>query len=145
MQPAAQQGGLGFITPQFQLEQTHDFIIVSIKLPTLRSTDEGEFYVLGTEFKFHLKPYFLRLTFRQELVEDGRERAEHDLATGMLKVWLPKATAGEHFEGLDMLTELLRRPTTKAAASIRARSGGPLIEVVGSSSAADAGGDAEEV
>jgi protein SHQ1 len=136
---SAQQGGLGFITPHFQLEQTQEFVIVAIRLPSLRSTDEGEFYVLDKEFKFHLKPYFLRLTFRQQLVEDGRERAEHDIVSGTLRVWLPKANAGEHFEGLDMLTELLRRPTAKAASS----RGGPLIEVVGSSSN-DAGIDGAE-
>ena len=129
-------GGIGFITPHFELSQDNDFVIVAIRLPSLRSSKEGEFYVLGKEFKFYLKPYFLRLTFRHELVEDGRERAEHDMGTGILRVWLPKAVAGEHFGGLDMLTELLRRPEPQ-----RAR--GPLIEVVGSFSDAAAAEDGE--
>ena len=119
------------ITPHFELSQTEEFVLVRIKLPYLKA-DEGEFYIDGCEFKFHLKPYFLRLTFRQPLVEDDRERAEHDIDSGVLTVWLPKATAGQHFEGLDMLTELLRKPARPAR--------GPLIEVIGSSEAAGSDG-----
>jgi len=64
----------------------------------------------------------------------------------VLTVWLPKATPGEHFEGLGMLTELLRKPTTKAQAQA-AR--GPLIEVLsstdaGGGSAADGDGDGDD-
>ena len=103
----------GFLTPHFTLSQDDAFVHVRIRVPHLRASTEGEFYVLDREFKFFLRPYFLRLTFQQSLVEDGRERAEHDLSSGMLTVWLPKATHGERFEGLDMLTELLRRPTPK--------------------------------
>ena len=119
----------GFLTPHFTLTQDDSFVQVRIRLPHLRASTEGEFYVLDKEFKFFLKPYFLRLTFQQSLIEDGRERAEQDLSSGVLTVWLPKATHGEHFEGLDMLTELLRRPTPKART---------LIEVVSSTEAVDA-------
>ncbi len=118
----------GFLTPSFELSQDADFVIVRIRLPHLKA-DEGEFYVLDREFKFHLRPYFLRLTFRHSLVEDGRERAEHDLDSGVLTVWLPKATPGEHFEGLHLLTELLRKPSATPTR--------PLIEVVSSSAATD--------
>ena len=104
---------------------------VRIRLPHLRVSSEGEFYVLGNEFKFFLRPYFLRLTFKQQLVEDGRERAEHDINGGMLTIWLPKATHGERFEGLDMLTELLRRPAPKPQ--------NPLIEVLGSTTSGEDG------
>ena len=113
-------------TPHFELSQDSDFVRVHISVPHLR-VDEGEFYIIDREFKFHLSPYFLRLTFRHDLVEDGRERAVHDIDTGVLTVWLPKATPGEHFEGLGMLTELLRRPSAAAVA----KRGAPLIEVVG--------------
>ena len=101
------------ITPHFELTQDADFVIVRIRLPHLKA-DEGEFYVIGCEFKFHLRPYFLRLTFRYPLVEDGRERAVNDISSGVLTVWLPKETPGLHFEGLDMLAELLRRPSAHA-------------------------------
>ena len=123
------------LTPSFELSQNADFVLVRIRLPHLKA-DEGEFYVLDREFKFHLRPYFLRLTFRHCLVEDGRERAEHDLDSGVLTVWLPKATPGEHFEGLHLLTELLRKPSAAPAR--------PLIEVVSSSDHADATTDGME-
>ena len=64
-----------------------------IRIAHLRA-DEGEFYVDGHEFKFYLRPYFLRLTFKQSLVEDGREEAKHDASDGMLTCRLPKATPG---------------------------------------------------
>ena len=121
------------LTPLFELSQDDDFVMVRIRIPHLRA-DEGEFYIEGCSFKFYLKPYFLRLTFEQPLVEDGRERAEHDMSRGTLGVWLPKANAGEHFENLSMLTELLRKPAREPA-------GRPRIEVVGSEPAE--GGDAE--
>ena len=119
------------ITPRFSLTQEADFVLLAIRLPNIRA-DEGEFYIDGHEVKFHLHPYFLRLTFRRALVEDGRERAEHDVGSGVLTVWLPKATPGEHFDDLQMVTELLRPPAPKK---------GPLIEVVGGD---DGGGDDDD-
>jgi protein SHQ1 len=114
----------GFLTPHFSLSQDSDFVRVCIRLPHLRATSEGEFYIDDCQFKFFLKPYFLRLTFWQSLTEDGRERAQHDIDSGILTVWLPKAVPGQQFQGLDMLTELLRKPEPKPR--------GPLIEVLGS-------------
>ena len=111
------------ITPHFELTQDTDFVVVRIRLPHLK-VDAGELCVIGCEFKFHLRPYFLRLTFRHPLVEDGRERAVNDISSGVLTVWLPKETPGLHFEGLDMLTELLRRPSARAR---------PLIQVMDTS------------
>ena len=50
------------ITPRFSLTQDADFVLLAIRLPNIRA-DEGEFYIDGHEVKFHLHPYFLRLTF----------------------------------------------------------------------------------
>ena len=112
------------LTPHFELSQDDEFVYVRIRLPHLRA-EEGEFYVLDNEFKFFLKPYFLRLTFRNRLVEDGREHCEHDLSSGILTIRLPKETTGQTFDDLNMLSELLRKPDRTAARR-------PLIEVVGS-------------
>ena len=67
------------ITPHFEVSQDADFVEIRIRVPHLRMED-GEFYVQEHEFKFHLRPYFLRLTFRQLLTEDGRETASYDAA-----------------------------------------------------------------
>ena len=41
-----------------------------------------DWYLDAHQFKFFVKPYFLRLTFEKELVEDGRESAHYDLESG---------------------------------------------------------------
>eukprot|EP00908_Phaeocystis_cordata_P003797 Transcript_14178.p1 GENE.Transcript_14178~~Transcript_14178.p1 ORF type:complete len:359 (+),score=139.52 Transcript_14178:46-1077(+) len=125
------------ITPHFEVSQDADFVEIRIRVPHLRMED-GEFYVQEHEFKFHLRPYFLRLTFRQLLTEDGRETASYDAAAGVLTVRIPKATPGEHFDDLGMLSELLRKPERAAA-----RRGGPMIEVLSSTDNAD-GEEGEE-
>lgn len=66
----------------------------------------------------------------RRLVEDGRERAVHDASSGILTVWLPKETSGEHFDDLHMVSELLRVPSRQAVRR-------PLIEVVSSLENAD--------
>jgi protein SHQ1 len=109
---------------------------VHIIMPHLRAED-GEFYVEGNEFKFHLRPYFLRLTFRQRLVEDGREGASYDAGSGVLSIRLPKEVPGEPFTGLSMLSELLRKP------SVGPGSARPMIEVLSSSQASDDGAGEE--
>ena len=102
------------ITPHFEVSQDADFVTIRIRVPHAHMED-GEFYVQDHEFKFHLRPYFLRLTFRQLLAEDGREAATYDAAAGILPVRVPKATPGEHFDDLGMLSELLRKPDRSAA------------------------------
>lgn len=47
------------ITPRFTLDQDDEFVIVRIVLPHAK-LDEGEFFIEGCQFKFHLQPYFLR-------------------------------------------------------------------------------------
>lgn len=47
----------------------------------------------------------------EEVVEDGRERAQFDRDAGVLTVYLPKLHKGQFFSGLDMVTTLLaKRP-----------------------------------
>ena len=127
------------ITPHFEVSQDADFVTIRIRVPHVHMED-GEFYVQDHEFKFHLRPYFLRLTFRQLLTEDGREAATYDAAAGVLSVRVPKATPGEHFDDLGMLSELLRKPDRSAPKR------GPLIEVMSSTTAegAEGAGDACE-
>lgn len=75
-----------------------------------------------------------RLTFRQPLVEDGREQALYDWESRVLTVHLPKAEPGRHFEGLQMLAELLAPPSNARLP--------PKIEVL-SSTPAHPPGDVE--
>eukprot|EP00039_Didymoeca_costata_P032711 m.38991 g.38991 ORF g.38991 m.38991 type:complete len:452 (-) comp9501_c0_seq2:113-1468(-) len=100
------------ITPAFHVRQNNEFIIVEIKAPYVRSP-EVDFYVLDNEFKFSVHPYFLRLRFDSSLIEDGRERCQHDIDEGKFIVYLPKLNMGEEFKDLDLLNVLLSRKREK--------------------------------
>jgi len=94
------------LTPQFELNQFDDYLLITIKAPYIK-TNDVELYIENNEFKFYVKPYFLRLYFPGEVIEDGREKAEYDVSTGIFKIHVPKKTCGEFFPNLDMLTTLL--------------------------------------
>ncbi|TNN45591.1 Protein SHQ1 [Liparis tanakae] len=125
------------ITPAFDLSQDPEFLILSIRVPYTR-TSEFDLHVDGEDFKFFAKPYFLRLSLPGRIVEDGRETAKFDIDKGLVTLRVPKETAGEHFEGLQMLTSLL--------APKGSRSARPLIEDLsaGSGEAARGGDDDED-
>ncbi|XP_041812476.1 protein SHQ1 homolog [Chelmon rostratus] len=107
------------ITPAFDLSQDPQYLILNIRVPYTR-TSEFDLYIDGTDFKFYAKPYFLRLSLPGRIVEDGREKAKFDIDKGLFNLRVPKETAGEHFEGLQMLTSLL--------APKGSRSAKPLVE-----------------
>ncbi|XP_064824962.1 protein SHQ1 homolog [Oncorhynchus masou masou] len=113
------------ITPAFELSQDPTFLILTIRVPYTR-TSEFDLYIDGDDFKFYAKPYFLRLTLPGKIVEDGREKATFDIDKGLFTLHVPKETAGEHFEGLQMLTSLL--------APKGSRSAKPLVEDMGACS-----------
>jgi protein SHQ1 len=55
-----------------------------------------------------LKPYFLKLTFSQSLLEEGgNNKATYDVDKNELVCTVTKLNPGEHFEDLDMITKLL--------------------------------------
>ncbi|XP_039653435.1 protein SHQ1 homolog isoform X1 [Perca fluviatilis] len=127
------------ITPAFDLSQDAEYLILSIRVPYTR-TSEFDLYIDGSDFKFYAKPYFLRLSLPGRIVEDGREKAKFDIDKGLVTLWVPKETAGEHFEGLQMLTSLL--------APKGSRSAKPLIEDLSTgllqSGCSEAAGDDED-
>uniref|UniRef100_A0A672NVG9 Protein SHQ1 homolog n=1 Tax=Sinocyclocheilus grahami TaxID=75366 RepID=A0A672NVG9_SINGR len=102
------------ITPAFELSQDADFLTVVIRVPYTR-TSEFDIYIQGEDFKFYAKPYFLRLTLPGRIVEDGWEKASFDIDKGLFMLHVPKETAGEHFEGLEMLTSLLAPKGSRSA------------------------------
>ncbi|KAF9172069.1 hypothetical protein BGX21_008302 [Mortierella sp. AD011] len=115
------------ITPTFTVSQEEDSVTVVIKAPHIK-TQNVDFEVDGAVFKFNVKPYFLRLTFPGNVVDDERATATYNVGAGELTVVLPKETPGEHFPDLDMLTKLLVRKSDLAEKQIKK----PLIEVVSS-------------
>lgn len=110
------------LTPAFEIQQDEVFITLLIKAPYARVSDT-EIFIEENEFRFHSKPYFLRLTLPGNIVEDGREEAKYDTDNGFYTVKVPKEVKGEMFEGLDMITKLL---TPKGKGKVNP----PLIEVI---------------
>ncbi|XP_053353781.1 protein SHQ1 homolog [Clarias gariepinus] len=123
------------ITPAFELSQDSDFLTLVIRVPYTR-TSEFDVYVDGEDFKFYAKPYFLRLTLPGRIIQDGREKASFDIDKGLFTMRVPKETAGQHFEGLHMLTSLL--------APKGSRSAQPLVEETGACSMSEACQEDEE-
>ncbi|KAI8616665.1 SHQ1 protein-domain-containing protein [Chytriomyces sp. MP71] len=101
------------LTPQFTASQTDAAVVLVIKTPYVKATDV-EFVIDKCEFRLHIHPYFLRLTFPCEVVENGKESAKYDVGKGEITVSLPKAVPGEHFPDLDLLTKLLMPRATAA-------------------------------
>uniref|UniRef100_A0A1A8J221 Protein SHQ1 homolog n=1 Tax=Nothobranchius kuhntae TaxID=321403 RepID=A0A1A8J221_NOTKU len=123
------------ITPAFDLSQDPDQLILCIRVPYTR-TSEFDLFIDGTDLKFFAKPYFLRLTLPGRIVEDGREKAKFDIDKGLFTLQVPKETAGEHFEGLQMLTSLLAPKGTRSAK--------PLVEDVSTACSEGAEDNEEE-
>lgn len=59
----------------------------------------------------------LRLHFPHAVIEDGRERAQYDIATGIITVHLPKAEHGQWFEDLGLMTRLLAKRSASGNAT----------------------------
>jgi len=122
------------ITPLFEVSQDDEFIVLVIKVPYMKAST-FDYYIIGCEFKFYAKPYFLRLTFPRPLDEEGgRERLAYDISNGVLTVHLPKAVRGQFFENLGMLTQLLAKPRKKDF------SAGAPVQVLSSSSSSSSTG-----
>ncbi|EMD38592.1 hypothetical protein CERSUDRAFT_153557 [Gelatoporia subvermispora B] len=112
------------ITPRFSCSQTESAVLVTIYCPSVRASDV-EIHVDGTLFTVHINPYYLRLNFSHNVVEDDNSSAAYDPGTGYLTVTLSKEVKGQEFKDLDLLAKLLApRPTAQKIT--------PVIEVLDS-------------
>ncbi|KAI7871853.1 SHQ1 protein-domain-containing protein [Spinellus fusiger] len=96
------------ITPSFSVDQDDASVIIIIKTPYVRAQDV-DLHVAGSEFRFFLRPYFLRLHLPGNVIEDDDSKAVYDPSSGQFTVRITKETKGEHFLDLDLLTKLLAR------------------------------------
>lgn len=65
---------------------------------------------------FHLSPYYLRLRFPHELIDDERSTAQYDSKDECINVKVAKLNKNEYFEDLDLPTKLLARQGDLAGA-----------------------------
>ena len=94
------------ITPRFTIKQDESFVIVILHVPYIKISN-SQFFIEGTEFKFYIKPYYLRLNFSQEIEENGKEKATYNVDKGDVTVYVPKKNEGEYFEDLEITSKLL--------------------------------------
>ncbi|KAJ3077092.1 Hsp90 cochaperone shq1 [Podochytrium sp. JEL0797] len=111
------------LTPLFSVSQTDDAVLLTIKTPYVKAKDI-EFHIDACEFKLHIHPYFLRLTFPFAVVENGKETARYDVGKGEIYVSLPKLDPGKHFPDLDMLSKLMMPKGFAAALDVKGK--GPV-------------------
>lgn len=98
------------LTPDFVVTQDDKFVYVKIKVSTIRfNAAVLEMSVEGKVFIFYLSPYYLRLAFPHEIVDDERASAKYSAQDESVDVQLPKLQEGTFFEDLDVPTKLLAR------------------------------------
>ncbi|PVV04323.1 hypothetical protein BB560_001171 [Smittium megazygosporum] len=113
------------ITPKFEVTQDESFVFVVIHIFHFRANNV-ELDVNGNEFRFFASPYYLRLRFPGEVVEDTESKSELDISAGKIYIKLSKAVKGEHFPDIDL-------PSVLLASKINNKGNGknkPLIEEI---------------
>lgn len=98
------------ITPRFDIEQDDEFLNIKISINNVRFSSSGvEVNINENVLIFHLSPYYLRLRFDHNLVDDERATANFIPGESKILIKAPKANKGEFFADLDLHTKLLAR------------------------------------
>lgn len=84
-----------------------------------------DIHVDETLLTVHINPYFLRLNFSHNLLEDEDSSANYDPGSGSLTISLTKENKGENFKDLDLLAKLLAPRPSQVQNH-------PVVEVIGS-------------
>lgn len=131
------------ITPKFVITQDDDFVYIKINVSSLRFNAAGlEMVVEENVFVFHLSPYYLRLRFPHNLVDNEDSDARYESKDETIETKIPKEVKGQFFEDLDVPTKLLARQgdilgASNVEASNELPKKGPLIQEVGGSGSGD--------
>lgn len=105
------------ITPRFSITQDEEFIFLKIFISSIRFSAVGlEIIIQENMIIFHLSPYYLRLRFPHELIDDERSTAQYDSKDECINVKVAKLNKNEYFEDLDLPTKLLARQGDLAGA-----------------------------
>ncbi|CAI4383611.1 CPI_1c_G0026010.mRNA.1.CDS.1 [Saccharomyces cerevisiae] len=105
------------ITPRFSITQDEEFIFLKIFISNIRFSAVGlEIIIQENMIIFHLSPYYLRLRFPRELIDDERSTAQYDSKDECINVKVAKLNKNEYFEDLDLPTKLLARQGDLAGA-----------------------------
>merc|ERR1712018_909365 len=105
------------LTPRLKLEQNDKFVKISIYAPFTHVADT-EVFMDEKDFRFFSKPYFLRLHFPCEIIENDEASAKFDAETLSYVIQCPKVNHGEFFPNLDMISELCKPKGSVSASTI---------------------------
>lgn len=94
------------ITPRFSASQNDERLILRVEVPYF-SIDENYFHVDGKVITFYASPYYLRLCFSGELLDEEYAFVEHNIPNKEITILLRKKVFGEFFSNLDMITSLI--------------------------------------
>eukprot|EP00613_Pedinella_sp_CCMP2098_P070501 CAMPEP_0171918106 /NCGR_PEP_ID=MMETSP0993-20121228/16744_1 /TAXON_ID=483369 /ORGANISM="non described non described, Strain CCMP2098" /LENGTH=649 /DNA_ID=CAMNT_0012554277 /DNA_START=43 /DNA_END=1992 /DNA_ORIENTATION=- len=135
------------VTPLFNVVQDDCSLIIRIRVPHIRVSD-AEVALDGSDFSFYCRPYLLNLRLpgglQQESAdpkaEGGGCRAQFipDELDGTIVVTLKKLNFGEHFEGLDLASALIR--PSLLSETLGAAASSAVIEEMSSESFGPQGG-----
>ncbi|QLG72512.1 hypothetical protein HG535_0D02200 [Zygotorulaspora mrakii] len=123
------------LTPKFEVTQDDEFVFVTVIISSIRFNAAGlEMVVNDNVFVFHLSPYYLRLRFPYNIVDDERSTAKYQAGNETIKIQLPKEEKGKFFEDLDVPTKLLARQGDLIGADTidenKKEATGPLIQEI---------------
>ena len=97
------------ITPHFNLSQNDNYVIIHIKIPPYQQFGNEDIQIDNNTMIYHSHPYFLSLTFENEIAKNGTEKAEIDRLECKLHIYLPKQNKGEVFPNLEILPLFLTK------------------------------------
>lgn len=110
------------LTPNFELDQTDDYLIIKIKA-RFANVSETEIDVNGTQFVFFSSPYYLRLHLPGEVAETDSSSGSYDWDLYVFTFKLNKVNPGEHFPDLNLLNKFLTPKQTSCTVN-------PSIEIL---------------
>jgi len=94
------------LTPNFELDQTDDYLIIKIKA-RFANVNETEVDVNGTQVTFYSSPYYLRLNLPGEVEETDSSSGSYDWESYVFTFALNKVNPGEHFPDLNLINKFL--------------------------------------
>lgn len=125
------------LTPNFELDQTDDYLIIKIKA-RFANVNETEIDVNGTQITFYSSPYYLRLHLPGEVEETDSSSGSYDWDSYVFTFQLNKVNPGEHFPDLNLINKFLTPRTTNHTIN-------PSIEILNESSSCDNDGDESDI
>jgi len=116
------------LTPSFEVDQDESHVLLRIYVPYVRMQGM-DFLVVDNVLRFHCKPYFLRLTFEDKLHDqEDLHTGDYNFETGWLLLRLAKATPGQNFKELHLMSKLLLNSTETMTSDGRKKI--PAVEVI---------------